>query len=511
MLATVTSAGVYGIDAVLVEVEVDVGKGVPRFVIVGLPDAAVKESLDRVTTSLRNSGYPFKSGRLVVNLAPADLRKEGPSFDLPIAVGMLIATQQILCMNLEEYLIVGELALDGRVRSVKGCLPMAIEAKEQGLRGIILSKDNAAEASVVTGLDVIPVETLVDAVGFLTGQAPIEPRRTDVRKLFQQSLSSYDLNFSEVKGQDHAKRALTVAAAGGHNTLMIGPPGAGKTMLAQRLPSVLPLLSLEESLETTKVHSVAGLLGPTDSLVATRPFRAPHHTVSDAGLVGGGTYPRPGEVSLSHNGVLFLDEFPEFNRHTLEVLRQPLEDGTVTIARAKMSTKFPARIMLVAAMNPCPCGYYGDPRRECRCSPGQIQRYMSRISGPLLDRIDIHIEVPAPPYRELRSDLPSVSSDEIREQVMAARRLQEERFAGDAIFTNANMPSRLIKQHCRLTNEAESILKQAMTSLALSARAYTKILKVGRTIADLDGNQKLQAPHIAEAIQLRRLDRGGLI
>ncbi|MBM4048915.1 MAG: YifB family Mg chelatase-like AAA ATPase [Planctomycetes bacterium] len=506
MLAKTVSVSVYGIDAYMVEVEVDIARGLPAITVVGLPDAAVKESRDRVKAAVVNAGYRFPPTRLTINLAPADTKKEGPSFDLPIAVGVLAATQQLPGAKLRDYAIVGELALDGGIRPVRGCLPMALGCKAAGLKGMLLPAANAPEAAVVGGLDVLPVEKLPDAVGFLADKLPIEPHRVDFGEVFRQA-AHYDVDFADVKSQEHVKRALTVAAAGDHNALMIGPPGAGKTMLAQRLPTILPHLGTEESLETTKIYSVAGLLPAKQALLATRPFRSPHHTISDAGLVGGGTYPRPGEVSLAHHGVLFLDELPEFNRKTLETLRQPLEDGRVTIARALGSVTFPSEIMLVAALNPCPCGYYTDPRKECHCTPTQIQNYLSRISGPLLDRIDIHVEVPSVHYQALRSPAASESSAQIRERVTAARERQRRRFAGDKVFTNARMTSKHIKKHCVLDDQAEQVLRQAMNELALSARAYTKILKVSRTIADLADSDAIRVEHVTEAIQYRSLDR----
>jgi len=506
MLAKVISAGVMGVDAFTVEVEVDVSKGFPRTALVGLPDAAVKESLDRVRTAMTNSRYHFKVRRLTINLAPADLRKEGPCFELPIAAGILAATQQIDAEVLDGYAIAGELALDGRVRPIRGALPMAIHFRDPGMTGFVLPAENAHEAAVVKGIDVIPVKTLTEAVGFLTGNEPMDPASLDVRQLFE-IRAQYEIDYQEVKGQEHVKRGLTVAAAGGHNALMLGPPGTGKTMLAQRLPTILPPLTMEESVETTKIYSVAGLLSAGEALLGTRPFRSPHHTVSDVALVGGGTVPRPGEVSLAHHGVLFLDELPEFNRSTLEVLRQPLEDGYVTVSRAKATVTYPSRFMLIGALNPCPCGYFTDPRRECHCTPPQIQRYHSKISGPLMDRIDIQLEVPAVEYRDLRSPVDGDTSERMLEQVLAARKIQSKRFARTAITANSQMSNRHIKKHCELSPDAEQLLSQAMQTLGLSARAYTKILKVSRTIADLDAADRIGTQHVSEAIQYRSLDR----
>ncbi len=508
MFARVVSASIMGVEGFIVEVEIDLTPGVPAFSIVGLPDSAVRESKERVLSALKNSGLGLIRQKITVNLAPADVRKEGSAFDLPIAVGMLAAAGVIPPDGyLADHLIVGELSLDGGLRRVKGVLPMALTAKRMGYKGIILPSGNGAEAAIVDGIDVYPVENLIQAVNFLIGNEVVEPLKVDRESIFERA-SSYMVDFSEVKGQEHAKRALEVAAAGGHNVLMIGPPGSGKTMLARRIPTILPRMTLDEALETTKIHSVAGLIPEGIGLVATRPFRSPHHTISDAGLIGGGAVPRPGEVSLAHNGVLFLDELPEFNRNVLEVLRQPLEDGVVTISRAKTSVTYPARFMLVAAMNPCPCGYLTDPYHECTCTPAQIQRYHSKISGPLLDRIDIHIEVPALRYEELRKKTSGEPSESIRQRVQRAREVQLKRFAGrKGIYFNAHMGAREIKEFCQIGGESEMLLKSAIERFGFSARAYHRILKVARTIADLENSENIQPHHIAEAIEYRALDK----
>ena len=509
MLVKVYAAALQGIDATIVTIEVNSSRGI-KFFLVGLPDSAVKESHERIMSALQVNGFRFPSRQIVVNMAPADIRKEGSAYDLPLAIGILASAGEVSDEKLSKYLIMGELSLDGSLQPIKGALPIAISARAQGYEGFILPKQNAREAAVVNNLNVYGVENIKEVIEFFNGERKLEPTIVNTREEFYQHQSNFPFDFADVKGQENVKRALEVAAAGGHNVIMIGAPGSGKSMMAKRLPSILPPLSLGESLETTKIHSVAGKLSKNDSLIATRPFRSPHHTISQVAMVGGGSNPQPGEISLAHNGVLFLDELPEFNRSVLEVLRQPLEDRHISISRAKYSLDYPASFMLVASMNPCPCGYYNHPTKACVCNPGQVHRYLNRISGPLLDRIDIQIEIVPVPFEKMAEQQSIESSATIRERVIKARKIQEERFSRHpGIYCNAQMESKLLHQYATPDEQGLNLLRTAMTRLNLSARAYDRILKVARTIADLEASASIKPHHLAEAISYRNLDREG--